>query len=90
MFVIFNATPLVAGRTILHTIITSLERIAFNGDPLQFLLVETTYQPFISLFHQTDIVKNHPELTGVRKFIQLPFLVASNTYHSQLRFRPYH
>ena len=33
----------VAGRTILHTIISALERIAFNGDPLQFMLVETTY-----------------------------------------------
>jgi len=54
----------IAGRTLLHTIITSLERIAFNGDPLQFMLVETTYQPFISLFQQTGILDEHPELKG--------------------------
>jgi lysosomal acid phosphatase len=59
----------VAGRTILHTIIQSLERIAFNGDPLQFLLVESTYQPFISLFHQTEMINAHPELEGIRATI---------------------
>jgi lysosomal acid phosphatase len=46
----------------------SLERIAFNGDPLQFLLIESTYQPFISLMHMTELVNGHPELEGVRKF----------------------
>ncbi|KAG6811736.1 hypothetical protein H0H92_006088 [Tricholoma furcatifolium] len=55
----------IAGRTLLHTIITSLERISFNGDPLQFLLVETTYQPFISFFHQTGIINEHPEYKGI-------------------------
>jgi hypothetical protein len=55
----------VAGRTILHTILTSLERIAFNGDPLQFMLIETTYQPFISFFHQTGITKERPELKAI-------------------------
>lgn len=58
----------VAGRTLLHTILTSLERIAFNGDPLQFMLVETTYQPFISFFHQTGIIEEHPELAGIRMY----------------------
>lgn len=56
----------VAGRTLLHTILTSLERIAFNDDPLQFMLVQTSYQPFISLFHQTEIAKAHPELKAIR------------------------
>jgi lysosomal acid phosphatase len=46
----------------------SLERIAFNGDPLQFLLIESSYQPFISLMHMAELVKGHPELEGVRKF----------------------
>ncbi|KAM6502742.1 Histidine phosphatase superfamily [Amanita muscaria] len=55
----------IAGRTMLHTILSALERIAFNGDPLQFLLIETTYQPFISLFHQTGIAQEHPELKGI-------------------------
>lgn len=44
----------VAGRTLLRTILASLERIAFNGDPLQLMIVDTTYQPFISLFHMTN------------------------------------
>jgi lysosomal acid phosphatase len=55
----------IAGRTILHTIVHSLERVAFNGDPLQFQLIETTYQPFISIFHMTDIIKAHPYLAGI-------------------------
>ena len=59
---------IVAGRTILHTIISALERIAFNGDPLQFMLVETTYQSFISLFHQTGITKMYPEIFGIRRW----------------------
>ncbi|KAI6100614.1 histidine phosphatase superfamily [Pisolithus sp. B1] len=53
-----------AGRTILHLILDSLQRIAFNGDPLRFLLVETSYHPFISLFHMLEITKNNPELAG--------------------------
>jgi len=60
-----NGVGNIAGRTILHTIISALERIAFNGDPLQFMLVETTYQSFISLFHQTGITKIDPEIFGI-------------------------
>ncbi|KAJ7048022.1 phosphoglycerate mutase-like protein [Mycena amicta] len=57
-----------AGRTILHTILSSLERIAFNADPLQLMVVQTTYQPFISLFHQTEMVREFPELAGIPNF----------------------
>jgi len=57
----------VAGRTILHSVIQSLERIAFNGDPLQFLLIETSYHPFISLFHMLELVKKDPQLASIRK-----------------------
>lgn len=60
---------IVASRTGLSAIINALQRIAFNGDPLQFMLIETTYQPFISLFHQTEIVKQHPELKAMRKLL---------------------
>ncbi|KAJ6452638.1 histidine phosphatase superfamily [Mycena sanguinolenta] len=63
-----NGVGNIAGRTLMHTILESLERIAFNDDPLQFMLVQTTYQPFISLFHETDMVKNHPELKGIPNF----------------------
>jgi hypothetical protein len=55
----------IAGRTILQPILRSLERIAFNGDPLQFLLIESTYQPFISLFHMAELIKGHPELEAI-------------------------
>jgi lysosomal acid phosphatase len=61
---------------LLHTILTSLERISFNGDPLQFLLVETTYQEFISFFHQTGIVKEHPNLKGIRMLLHTQVLIA--------------
>ncbi|OCH91071.1 phosphoglycerate mutase-like protein [Obba rivulosa] len=55
----------IASRTALSSVLGALQRIAFNGDPLQFMLIETTYQPFISLFHQTEIVKQHPELQAI-------------------------
>jgi hypothetical protein len=43
-----------------------LERIDFDGDPLQFLLESTTYQPFISLFAQTEMIKSDPALDAIR------------------------
>jgi lysosomal acid phosphatase len=60
-----NSLSNIAGRTLLHTILSSLERISFNGDPLQFMLIETTYQPFISFIHQTGVLSEHPELFGI-------------------------
>lgn len=56
----------VPGRTVLKSIISSLERIDYDGDPLQFLLESTTYQPFISLFKQTEMDKSDPTLHGIR------------------------
>jgi len=47
--------------------ISSLERIDYDGDPLQFLLESTTYQPFISLFAQTEMDKSDPTLKGIRE-----------------------
>ncbi|KAJ3559863.1 hypothetical protein NM688_g75 [Phlebia brevispora] len=58
----------IASRTALQSIISALQRIAFNGDPLQFMLIETTYQPFISLFHQTEMIQGHPELQAIPDF----------------------
>lgn len=51
----------------LSLISTILERIAFNDDPLKFMLLETTYHPIISLLSMFDITKEHPELQGIRK-----------------------
>ncbi|KAG1729353.1 histidine phosphatase superfamily [Suillus paluster] len=55
----------IAGRTILHPILHSLERITFDSDPLKFLLLETSYQPFISLFHMMEMVNEHPQLAAI-------------------------
>ncbi|KAF7331456.1 hypothetical protein MKEN_00024300 [Mycena kentingensis (nom. inval.)] len=63
-----NGVGNIAGRSMLHTILKSLERIAFNGDPLQLMIMQTTYQPFISLFHQTEMAKEHPELGAIPNF----------------------
>jgi hypothetical protein len=32
------------------------------------MLIESTYQPFISLMHMAELVKGRPDLEGVRKF----------------------
>ncbi|KAH9833437.1 phosphoglycerate mutase-like protein [Rhodofomes roseus] len=58
----------IAGRAALSSIVDALQRVAFNGDPLQFMLIQTTYQPFLSIFHMTDIVKSHPELAAIPDF----------------------
>ncbi|ESK84640.1 hypothetical protein Moror_13299 [Moniliophthora roreri MCA 2997] len=58
----------IAGRTMLHTILTAFERISFNDDPLQFMLVETSYHPFISFFNEVAVTKEHPELKAIPNF----------------------
>ncbi|KAJ7122360.1 histidine phosphatase superfamily [Mycena epipterygia] len=63
-----NGIGNIAGRTVLGTILSSFELIASNDDPLQLMVVQTSYQPFISLFHLTDIVKENPELQAIPNF----------------------
>jgi len=58
----------IAGRSLLRSMITSLERITYDGDPLQFLVESTTYQPFISLFVQMEMIKSDPSITGITNF----------------------
>ncbi|GJE97346.1 phosphoglycerate mutase-like protein [Phanerochaete sordida] len=55
----------IASRTLLDSVIGALQRVAFNGDPLQFMLISTTYEPFISLFHQTKAVNDDPDLFAI-------------------------
>jgi len=55
----------IAGRTILHPILHSLQRITFDDDPLRLLLLETSYQPFISLFHMMEMVSEYPQLAAI-------------------------
>ncbi|KAJ7159608.1 phosphoglycerate mutase-like protein [Mycena filopes] len=63
-----NGIGNIAGRTLLHTILDSVERIAFNDDPLKLMLIPTSYQPLISLFHQTEMVEEHPHLAAIPNF----------------------
>ncbi|KAJ6529621.1 histidine phosphatase superfamily [Mycena capillaripes] len=58
----------IAGRTLLHPILDAIERIAFNDDPLKLMVIQTTYQPFISLFSQTEMAHEHPELAAIPNF----------------------
>ncbi|KAJ7249140.1 histidine phosphatase superfamily [Mycena haematopus] len=58
----------IAGRTLLHPLLDAVERIAFSDDPLKLMVVQTTYQPFISFFHQSEIVHDHPELGAIPNF----------------------
>jgi hypothetical protein len=57
---------IVAGRTLIQSVISSLERIDYDGDPLQFLHESTTYQSFVSLFALTEMHKSDPTLKGFR------------------------
>ena len=42
------------------------------------MLIETTYQPFISLFHQTDMVNGNPELKAIRTFLSHSLIVEAH------------
>jgi hypothetical protein len=66
---------IVAGRTILHSILGALERVAYNGDPLQLFIQQITYQPFISLFHMLQITDERPEFKGIRECRSLCFFI---------------
>lgn len=63
-----NGIGNIAGRTTLHSILTALERISFDHDPLQFLLIGTTYQPFISLLGMTEVTKYYPQMAGLPEY----------------------
>ncbi|KAI0060566.1 phosphoglycerate mutase-like protein [Artomyces pyxidatus] len=63
-----NGIGNIAGRTLLQSVVNSLERITFDGDPLQFLVESTTYQAFISLFTQTEMIQDDPTLKGIPEF----------------------
>lgn len=79
----------VAGRAILSPIITSLERIAFDDDPLRILLIETSYQPFVSLFSMLNAEGAKGQISGIRAYADesAVFPVLILVAYSQLRFR---
>ncbi|KZV76482.1 phosphoglycerate mutase-like protein [Peniophora sp. CONT] len=45
----------VAGRSALGAVVSALDRVAFDGDRAQFVMLAGTYQPFVSLFNMTGI-----------------------------------
>ncbi|KAF7966828.1 hypothetical protein HWV62_36931 [Athelia sp. TMB] len=55
----------IAGRTMMNTVLRALERIAFDGDALQFMLLESSYQPLMSILAMAELTKDHPELAGI-------------------------
>ncbi|TRM57102.1 histidine phosphatase superfamily [Schizophyllum amplum] len=63
-----NGIGNVAGRTLLHTVLHAVERISFNHDPLQLLLIETSYQPMLSFFNLTGMANQHKELRAIPDF----------------------
>ncbi|KAF8435329.1 histidine phosphatase superfamily [Boletus edulis BED1] len=58
----------IAGRAILSPITKALERIAFDDDPLRLLLIETSYQPFISLFSMLSAKGPNGQLSGIPNY----------------------
>lgn len=51
----------------LRSILNSLSRIAYNGDPLQLFIQEVTYQPIISMMHMLEATHDRPDLKAVRE-----------------------
>lgn len=68
----------VAGRAILSPLIKSLERIAFDDDPLRVLLIETSYQPFISLFSMLNAESDKGQLFGIRTYAHVSRLAGAH------------
>ncbi|KAK7030947.1 hypothetical protein VNI00_013894 [Paramarasmius palmivorus] len=58
----------IASRTLMHLIITALERMGHCHDPLKLTLIETGYQPFISFFHEIEADRQNPELEAIPDF----------------------
>ena len=56
----------VAGRTILPSLISSLERIADERDALKFVVQEVSYKPMISFFNLTGVDVHYPDINGLR------------------------
>ena len=60
-----HTSHLVAIRTILPSIFTSLTRIANGSDPLKLALNEISYKPFISLFNLTGAAAADPSVAAI-------------------------
>jgi len=58
----------IAARTLMRSVIGSLQRITYDGDPVQLVLQSTTYHPFISFFNQTEVASEDPDIFGIPDF----------------------
>ncbi|KAL5531847.1 hypothetical protein ACEPAF_5410 [Sanghuangporus sanghuang] len=69
----------IAGRTILPSIISGLQRIDNPNDPLSLVIQEVSYKPFMSLFNITEVTSRYPHLDGLPTFASaLAFEVRDN------------
>ena len=77
----------VAGRSALGAVVSALDRVAFDGDRAQFVLLAGTYQPFVSLFNVTGV----ESVYGIRASRLLSFSsLMLNGAYSGLRERARH
>ncbi|KAF9267583.1 phosphoglycerate mutase-like protein [Marasmius fiardii PR-910] len=59
----------IAARGILRLILNSLERMGFESkDPLKLTIIQASYHPMISLFHELEAVKENPSLEAIPNF----------------------
>lgn len=55
----------VAGRTILPSILEGFKEIANASQPLKILYQAISYKPFISLFNMTGAAQQDPAIAGI-------------------------
>jgi len=85
--VLYISQSTVAGRTTLvHPILRALEGIAFDDDPFRILLIETSYQPFISLFHMMGVLGSNASISYIFLQVRPTLLRRVANYASALAF----
>jgi len=85
LLVLYISRSTVAGRTTLvHPILRALEGIAF--DPFRILLIETSYQPFISLFHMMGVLGSSASISYIFLQVRPTLLRHVANYASALAF----
>lgn len=79
---------LVAGQTILPSILDGMASIADAKNPRKFVYQAISYKPFISLFNLTQAAEMNPQLAGIGKsqsFITLHWHLILGNITSELR-----
>jgi len=59
------SAAVVAGRTILPSILEGFNQIANSSNPLKILYQAISYKPFISLFNMTGAAQQEPAIAGI-------------------------